>query len=304
MKKSILTAAILLAVGAFAATAQVIEMEDSYQRLQEALQKKDVAEVKRLAAETSKYARQVVEAPKPANPDDVEQWTSLVAHGKEVDTYSEYSLYASTVGVPPAQAIDLLSTLIAQNPKSKYLDEGGYARYFQLLGQTGASAKIVGAAEKALASLPDSFDVLSTLAEQSLSTPSRALSYAQRLISAAGKATKPEGAAANWDSRRSQALGRGYYIAGMVQAQSQNFFEADKNLRAALPLVKGSDTMAAGTLFFLGVANYQLGSASNNKARVLEAANFSEQAANYKSQYVQQAMTNAVAMRAAAAKMR
>jgi tetratricopeptide (TPR) repeat protein len=304
MRKSVLTAAILIAVGAFAATAQILEMENSYTSLQEALKKKDVAEVKRLATETSKYARQLVAEPKPTNADDVEQWTAIVAHSKEVDAYTEYALFASAVGGTPAQAIDLLTTLETQNPKSRYLDEGGYTRYFQALSQSGASAKITAVAEKALENLPNSLDVLSTLAEQSLSTPSKAVTYAQRLIAAASKATKPEGAAANWESKKSLALGRGYYISGMVQAQSQNFFEADKSLRAALPLVKGSDTMAAATLFFLGVANYNIGSQSNNKARVLEAANFSEQAANYKSQYASQAMTNAVAMRNAAAKMR
>ena len=304
MRKSVFTAAILIAVGAFAATAQVLEMENSYTSLQESLKKKDVAEVKRLATETSKYARQLVAVPKPTDADEVEQWTAIVAHSKEVDAYTEYALFASAVGATPAQAIDLLTTLETQNPKSRYLDEGGYARYFQALSQSGASAKITGVAEKALENLPNSLDVLSTLAEQSLSTPSRAVSYAQRLIAAASKATKPEGAAANWESRKSLALGRGYYISGLVQAQSQNFFEADKSLRAALPLVKGSDSMAAATLFFLGVANYNIGSQSNNKARVLEAANFSELAANYKSQYASQAMTNAVAMRNAAAKMR
>jgi hypothetical protein len=304
MKKSVLTAAILIAVGAFAASAQILEMEDSYTSLQAALKAKDVAGVKRLATETSKYARQLAAEPKPTNADDVEQWTAIAAHSKEVDAYTEYALFATAVGATPAQAIDLLSTLETQNPKSKYLDEGGYTRYFQALSQSGASAKIAGVAEKALENLPNSLDVLSALAEQSLGTPSRALSYAQRLIAAASKATKPEGAAANWESKKTLALGRGYYISGMVQAQGQNFFEADKSLRAALPLVKGNDSMAAATLFFLGVSNYNIGSQSNNKARVLEAANFSEQAAGYKSQYTQQAMTNSVAMRNAAAKMR
>ncbi len=304
MKLSVLIAAILLAAGAFVATAQVIEMENSYQALQEAMKKKDVAEVKRLAADTSRYARQVASEPKPTSAEDMENWTALVTHAKEVDTYSEYALYATAVAAPPAQAIDLLTALEQQNPKSQYLDDGGYARYFQALSQTGASAKIPAVAEKALENLPDSFDLLSTLAEGSLSTPSRAMGYAQRLIAAASKATKPQGASANWEGKKNMALGRGYYLVGMLQANSQNYYEADKNLRAALPLVRGSDAMTAGTLFFLGVANYTLGSQTNNKARVLEAAKFSEQAAGYKSQYANQALTNAVAMRNAAAKMR
>jgi hypothetical protein len=90
----------------------------------------------------------------------------------------------------------------------------------------------------------------------------------------------------------------------MASAARNDFFGADRNLRAALPFIRGNDAMTAPALFQLGVANYQLGVTTNNKARVLEGAKFSEQAAGIKSSLAQQAFNNARAMRDAAAKMR
>jgi hypothetical protein len=62
--------------------------------------------------------------------------------------------------------------------------------------------------------------------------------------------------------------------------------------------------MMAPALFYLGVANYSLGTMTNTKAQVLEGAKFSEQAAAIKSDLATQAYRNAQAMKDAAAKMR
>ena len=45
-------------------------------------------------------------------------------YGKEVDAYTEYALYAVAVKSPAAGMVDLIGALEAQNPKSKYLDDG------------------------------------------------------------------------------------------------------------------------------------------------------------------------------------
>ena len=44
-----------------------------------------------------------------------------------------------------------------------------------------------------------------------------------------------------------------------MHATKLNYYEADKDLRAALPNVKDNPAILATTLFHLGVANYQLG---------------------------------------------
>ena len=57
-------------------------------------------------------------------------------------------------------------------------------------------------------------------------------------------------------------------------------------------------------LFYLGIVNFQLGQQTLNKAQVLEAATFSEQAAKYSGPYADQAWKNAISIKAAAARMR
>jgi hypothetical protein len=283
------------------------ELDDKFQALKDAEAKKDLAQVKKLAGETSALAREELEIPVPQSAEDKEAWNKRMAYVREVDQYTEYALYSGAVQAPAAEAVDLLATLREQNPKSKYLDEGGYARYFQALEQSGGSAKVGGVAEQALKELPDCEDALMVLANAALAKGQTgpAVKYAQQLVSAASKHTKPAVLPqADFDRRRGAALGRGYFIIGMVNAQGNQYFEADRNLRAALPYIRGDNSMAGPALFALGVANYQLGVQTNNKARVQEAANFSDQASKIPGSHAQQAWANAQAMRTAAAKMR
>jgi len=282
------------------------DLENAFQNLQQAESKKDAAQVKKLAAETCALARQVASSPAPEGEDEKEAWTKRVAYARDVELRTEYALYVTAVQDQPATTVDLLSTLEQQNPKSKYLEEA-YGAYILALNQTGAASKIPAVAEKAIAHFPNSEDLLLVLAETALNRKQseRAQGYAERLVAVLSKHPKPEGmAAADWERKRSTALGRGYWIAGFVHSEKTQYYEADKDLRAALPLIKGNEAMMAAALFYLGVANYQLGSAARNKARVLEAAKFSDQAAAIKGPYSDQAWRNAQIMRTEAGKMR
>jgi hypothetical protein len=82
----------------------------------------------------------------------------------------------------------------------------------------------------------------------------------------------------------------------MVQSERNQYFAADKSLRAALPLIRGNDTMTAPALYFLALANYQLGKMTLNKAQVLEAAKLSEQAAAINGPLAQNAWRNSLVM--------
>lgn len=281
------------------------ELEDSFQSLQEAQTNKDAAQVKKLAAQTCALARKEIAAPAPESASDKEAWTKRIAYVRDIEVHSEYALYATALQGPPAATVELLAALEEQNPKSKYLDQA-YPSYFQALSQTGASAKIVGIAEKALVQLPDNDDLLLFLANTALTRKQsdRALRNATRLIAVLGKRAKPEGmAAAEWQKKKNLGLGHGYWIAGVVQSEQNKYLPADKALRAALPLIEGDEGMTAAALFHLGLVNYQLGRMTNNKPLVLEAAKFSDRAATMKSPYAQQAWRNAHAMRTEAQAM-
>ena len=109
---------------------------------------------------------------------------------------------------------------------------------------------------------------------------------------------------ADWNKRRSLAIGTAHWIAGIAESSKNDFFGANKDLRAALPIVKDKPEMSAAALFYLGVSNYRLGRETFNKNQVLEGAKFSEQCAAMPGQYQVRAYENSKAMKKEAASMR
>jgi hypothetical protein len=267
------------------------DMDTSYQNLQKAVADKNAAQVKKLAVETNAAAKQMIASPS--------SQADQVKYAKEVQAYTEYALYSMAVGAPPETAVDLLGTLDQQNPKSKYMDDG-FAYYFACLSKTGGAAKIPTIAEKAVGNFPGNEDLLMILANTAMehNQNDRALNYADRLVVAVNKRSKAEGmSAADWEKNKSTALGQGYYIGGMVHAAKNQFPQADKDLRAALPYIKDNQTMMAYALFQLGVANYNLGKMSLNTAQMLQGAKFSEQSGAIQSPVQDQAKRNAYMIR-------
>ena len=295
---------IALLLGAPPVVVTPTSLENSYKALQDAVAKKDAAQVKKLAAETCAMAR---ETQKSSLPEGVEQetWDKHLAYARDIEVYTEYALFATAVEAPAATTVDLIVALEEQNPKSKYLD-GAYGPYFVALQQTGGGARIPAVAEKALANFPKNDDLLLVLADNAIEhkQSDRALGYAQRLIAALNRPKPEEMTAGAWERKRGAALGRGHWIAGIVHSEKQQYMAADQELRASLPLIKGNDAMTAAALFNLGLANYQLGKMLMRKSQVLEAVKFSEQAASIQGPYAQQAWHNAQIMKTEAAKMR
>ncbi len=306
MVRCALVVALLLGTGSAAVAAE--DLDSSYQSLKDAQAKKDPAAVKKAAVDAYAAAKEVAAEPAPQSTaaDDQDAWKKRVAYGKEVEEATEYALYATAIQAQPADMVDLMSTLEQQNPKSKYLDQG-YAVYLYALAKAGSEAKVATVAENGLKNFPDNPDLLMVAANTALEKKQndRASVYAKRLVAAANKRAKPEGVeTAEWDKQKAAFLGRGYWIAGMVSAQKNLYIDADKNLRAALPYVKGDKGMEAGALFYLGVVNYNYGKMTLSKARVMEAAKFSDQCAQIEGPYQQQAWRNAQAMKTEGGAMR
>lgn len=86
--------------------------------------KKGVAEVKKLALTVFAEAKKQM-GPAPADADK-ENWDAHVKYAEQASEYAEYALYSSCTGAPSATAIDLIATLEAQAPKSKYLNQDAY----------------------------------------------------------------------------------------------------------------------------------------------------------------------------------
>jgi tetratricopeptide (TPR) repeat protein len=192
------------------------------------------------------------------------------------------------------------------NPKSKYLDDA-YGPYLSALVKTGAAAKVPAVAEKALVNFPNNEDLLLLLTDYALNRKQtdRALGYANRLVTCLGRHPKPETmSAADWERKRSISISHGYWTAGIIYAEKGQYLNADKNLRAALPLIQNNAAMMGPALFYLAMANYNLGKMTLSKARVLGAAKFSQQAATFDSPYTDQARHNALVMKQEGDRMR
>jgi len=291
---------------AFISTGLVVSaqdsVDDSLQSLRDAVSKKDTAQVKTLAVTVFDADKKITSGPAPESEIDKDQATR--AH--EAADYAAYALYSTALESEPAVRVDLFATLEQESPTSKYLNDG-YAYYFGALIQTGAAAKVPAIAEKALKNLPNSPDVLAELLDLAAQKQQneKAIVYAQKLIATLGKRTKsdimPD---ADWAKKKAAMLGRAHLVAGVILVAQTNYYRADQELRAALPLIKGDDTQTATALFSLGMANYQLGRVGLNKGQVLQGAKFSQQCAAIKSQYQDQAARNAVAMNKEASLMR
>ena len=303
MKLSVLGIAIFLLTGPVVVAD---ELDDTYQSLQDAVAKKDAAQVKKLAVPLFDLSRKVIAAPEPTSAIEKEDWPNRVKYAKEAEGYAEYALYATAVQADPATMVDLMGLLEQQSPKSKYLDEG-YEAYLAALHSAGKDDAVAAVAEKAIVNFPSNPDLLLVLANaaQVKKQSDRAIGFANRLVAAANSRPKPEGtSAADWETKKRVWLGRGYWISGVLNGEKNLYALSNKSLRAALPYIKGEPALVAPALFFLGVSNYQLGTMTNNKKQVLEGATFSDQCAAIDGAYQHQCWLNAQNIKGAADKMR
>ncbi len=291
MKKWMIAIAMASLVGTVSASPD--ELEDSYTKLKDAVAKKDPDAVKTSVAGTLKLAQALVNAPKPADADEAKDWAQRVEYGKEVSTYTEYAL-ATTADQPiePAKIVELVDALLAQNPKSQYLDLCANA-YLVALGKVpgGSAAKQMDGMAKIVNGRPDSIVALLALME---GRPS--LLNANRLIAASRK-PKPEGVSeADWEKTKNEALGTGYFYVGFLNGQKQGWLDCDKNLKLALPLIQGSPRL--GTAYFsLGICDYQFGKLTNDRTKMQAGQQFMEKAAGIKGPYQNQAYQQNNAMK-------
>src|SRR5258706_9144208 len=239
------------------------ELEDSYTKLKEAVAKKDADTVKTAAAETNKLGQALVTAAKPTDAEEAKGWQERVEYGKQVSTYTEYALATTAAQVSdPAKTVALVDALIAQNPKSKYLDEVCANAYLVALGKSGGSAKQMDGMAKIVAGRPDNIVALNALIE---GRPATAAQNAGRLLAAAKK-PKPEGLPdAEWERIKNMALANGYFYTGFTNGQKQSWVECDKNLKLALPMISADANKTATAYFSLGICDFNLGKLTNDR---------------------------------------
>jgi hypothetical protein len=278
VKRTIAAIAMLAPMLLMAGLVRADELEDAYTKLKSTVEKKDADAVKADAQATFKLAQVLVNAPQPSDAAAVDNWKQRVEYGKEVVAYTEYALAAVAAEVEGAKTIELVETLVAQNPKSKYIDTCTQA-YLTALGKNGGAAKQMDGMTKIVAGRPDNEVALDALALSLMSkSPDRALVYANRLIKIKGP-----------------GVADGYYVAGVVNGAKNAWMDCDRDLKAALPLVH--DNYKLGIVYFyLGLANYSLGKQTMDRPRMQAGLKYSQQSAAIAGPMKDQAYHNVLAI--------
>ncbi len=273
-------------------------VKQAYDNLKAAEAKKDAAGVKQWAAETSKLAREAVKSAK----DDVDG-RATAEYAKQVDTYTEYSLFSTAVqSQNPADTVALVDQLREQNPKSPYVAQA-IGPYLRAMQQSGPGEKAGAEAEKLAADYPDSEDALLVACDynQGKQRQQKVLDYAGKLVALMQGKAKPEGMSdEDWTKRKNTTLGLGYWYLGLAQISENQLEAADKSLRAAVPLLPPGSSVLGMGLFNLGLADYKMakaGTGKPNRALLQDALKYSTQSAAIKSPLQQQAAANVKAIK-------
>ncbi len=278
------------------------DTEIAHNCLKAAEAKKDSALIVKWSDATSAAARKTVSSPKPKDEEEAAAWQKQVDYAKQLDTYTEYVLYAQALQTTdPKQRLDLFIKLEARNPQSQYL-ANTEPQIFQLLMQTGDKEKAIALGEKILQKDASNDDILLVVAShyyEGNKDKAKALQYAQKLADVAPTKTKPEGMSDDdFNNRKTLKVGLGNWMVGVINSNDSKWADADKALRVALPNLKNNNDLMAETLFHLGLANFRLGEGKTpNKQRILDALRYSQQCSALKSRFQAPAAKNVAAIK-------
>lgn len=247
--------------------------EAALQNLKAAEAKKDLPAIRKWADVAAANARKVAAS----SQDNDEK-----AYAKQVDGYTDYALYRVVAeSRDPKTTIEFIQALEAHNPQSEYLPRTQSA-LFLAYRQTGANDKALALAEKALATDQTNEDMLLVVCDnylQSNKEPAKVHAYSAKLVELMATKPKPEGVSdADWTAHRNTITGVAHYMNGKLFYVEKRYPQADKELRAALPLVDKNPAMKAEVLFELGFANYKM-------EKPQDAANFYRECAAMKSPF-------------------
>jgi len=279
-------------------TEKLLELDPTYdvvahQALKAAESKKDLELTKKWAKILWDTTNKVATSPQPKEAEEVKDWQARVDWAKQAQQYADYTLFAALSTAPPEKQVELVAAMEAQNPKSQYLPQTTQIMFAAYL-QMKANDKAVALAEKTLATDQSNEDMLLLVTNSYFDAkkePAKVHAYAAKVVEIMSAKQKPQGMSdADWENRKSRFLGAAHYISGKLYYTQNNFANADRELRAALPLIANDPQAKPEVLFYLGVANFKM-------EKVQEAANFNRECAAMKSQFTGLCTKNLAAIR-------
>lgn len=272
-----------------AAYANGPDMDVAYYALKAAVAKEDVAQAKKWSARTSEAARKNIAVTKPTDEEGKQQ----LEYAKQVDEYAEYALYVLALKAQPKDEVDLVDTLIKQNPKSAYLPEIATS-YFAALGKAGEAAKVCPAADKMAVDKNAEAMLQAADCAWRANRAASVISYAAKASEALSTRGKREGVSeADFVTQKNALLATAQFYTGIGNAMEMRWGLVNRSLKAALPALKGNSQLYEIALFDLGLANYSLGKPLGDKAQMREGLKYFQQAAEISGPMQDQASRNA-----------
>jgi tetratricopeptide (TPR) repeat protein len=269
-------------------------IEVAYNNLKAAEAKNDPDGVMKWSAETSRAARKEIQGFKPGVADQ-----ARLDYAKQMETYTEYSIYAMTLKTTdPAKIIAMTESLEQRSPESAYLSKA-YGRYLNALHQSGQADKAGAAALREQQRDPSNEDALLVVADYSMrhKENDKTIMYSTKLAEVMQSKAKPDEISdADWEKKKQTMLALAYWMQGIGYNAQNHFRDADKALRNALPLVKNDERLLPLVLFQLGVADFQIGKSSKSTTMMKDALKFSQQSAALKSPVQMDAQNNVKAI--------
>jgi hypothetical protein len=259
-----------------AAYANGPDMDGAYYALQAAVAKEDLVQAKKWSARTAEAAHKITGSAKTTTDPDEKQ---ALEYAKQVGEYSEYALYVLALKAQPKDEVDLVDTLIKQNPRSQYLPEVANS-YFAALSKAGEGAKACPAAVKMAVDKNAEAMLFAADCSWRANRAEPVVSYAAKAAEVLNTRAKREGVSdADWSSQKAALLGTANFYTGVGYTMQMRYGPANKALRAALPAIKGNQQIYAIALFDLGMANYSLGKSLGDKAQMRQGLQFFQQSA-------------------------
>jgi hypothetical protein len=273
-----------------AAYANGPDLDAAFYALKAAVAKGDIEQAKKWSARTTEAAHKAIAAAKAPTDDESKQ---QLEYYKQVDEYSEYGLYVLALKAMPKEEVDLVDTLIKQNPKSQYLSEVATS-YFAALTKAGEGAKACPAAARMAVEKNAEAMLYAADCNWRGSKADAVISYGAKAAEAASTRAKHEGASdSDFAAQKAALIGSANFYIGVGNAMEMRYGPANKALKAALPAIKGNSQLYAIALFDLGLANYQLGKPLGDKAQMREGLKYFQESAGIASPMQDQASKNA-----------
>jgi hypothetical protein len=278
-----------------------LELSAAHNCLRAAEAKKELPLIRLWSSQTSKIARKVMQLRRPEYGDEEEiaEWKQKVEYARQVEQYTEYSLYFASVQTKDTKIkSDLIEALEQRNPTSEYLAQMRTS-HTTVVRQVDI-VEAVASAEVQFEKGEWNEDLLLMVAThymQQRKEEAKVIAYSLKLVELLETKAKPEEISdADWDAKKRNMIGMANWMAGLLFSTQEKFAAADKHLRAAVPHLRNSD-MLAGAYYHLGYVNYRLAEAGE-RIKVHDAIRFTQQCIAINSAVQHQAMENLKAIKA------